>query len=88
MCHSNRSCEGYQDHKSRSQSVCFFHVTHVESTDRSSEHLAVLEKDLMDLGATRVLTYDDLPKRTMRDCVQQWTGGRVHRHLWFRSKQC
>lgn len=38
----------------------------------------------MNLGATHVLTYDELADKSLRQKVKEWTGGKV-RNLFFSS---
>jgi hypothetical protein len=42
-----------------------------------SDDIAQLGKQLSSLGATRVLTYDDLADKTLRDKIKEWTNGSV-----------
>jgi hypothetical protein len=43
----------------------------------SSDDISELKKQLSSLGATHVLTYDDLADKTLRDRVKEWTNGIV-----------
>ncbi|KAG6837167.1 hypothetical protein H0H93_013757 [Arthromyces matolae] len=44
---------------------------------RSRDNLTQLVKELEDLGATKVLTYDALSDKAVRKEIQEWTGGKV-----------
>jgi hypothetical protein len=42
------------------------------------DDIDALRRELQDLGATHVVTYDDLDdKRTIKAKVKEWTGGQV-----------
>ncbi|KAF9269850.1 trans-2-enoyl-CoA reductase [Marasmius fiardii PR-910] len=43
---------------------------------RSRDNLAELVKELEKLGATKVLTYEDLNDKSIRGKVKEWTGGK------------
>ncbi|KAG7095212.1 hypothetical protein E1B28_005987 [Marasmius oreades] len=43
---------------------------------RSRDNLSELVKELEKLGATKVLTYDDLYDKSIRGKVKEWTGGK------------
>ncbi|THU99168.1 trans-2-enoyl-CoA reductase [Dendrothele bispora CBS 962.96] len=43
---------------------------------RARDNLEKLMRSLEELGATRVLTYDDLRDKATRSKIQQWTGGK------------
>ncbi|KAF8892102.1 trans-2-enoyl-CoA reductase [Infundibulicybe gibba] len=43
---------------------------------RNRENLSGLVQHLEDLGATRVLTYDDLSDKSLRDKIKEWIGGK------------
>jgi NADPH:quinone reductase-like Zn-dependent oxidoreductase len=42
-----------------------------------SENVDALKKQLDELGATHVATYDELAQKSFRDKVKEWTGGKV-----------
>jgi hypothetical protein len=42
-----------------------------------SESVDALKKQLEELGATHVATYDELSQKSFRDKVKEWTGGKV-----------
>ncbi|THH02685.1 hypothetical protein EW026_g208 [Hermanssonia centrifuga] len=43
---------------------------------RNRDDVESLKSHLVDLGATQVLTYDELEDKSIRDKVKQWTGGK------------
>ncbi|KAK7040731.1 hypothetical protein VNI00_009637 [Paramarasmius palmivorus] len=43
---------------------------------RSRDNLSTLVQELEGLGATKVLTYEDLNDKTIRSKVKEWTGGK------------
>lgn len=44
----------------------------------SRDKIDDLKKRLKELGATQVLTYDDLAQKETRGLVKEWTGGKVN----------
>jgi trans-2-enoyl-CoA reductase len=43
------------------------------------DDIDVLRQELQDLGATHVVTYDELDiKKSMKAKVKEWTNGQVH----------
>jgi trans-2-enoyl-CoA reductase len=54
------------------------------SIDR--ENFSDVQKYLESLGATRVITYDDLEDRSISDRVKEWTGGKVRAGLLLRFR--
>jgi mitochondrial enoyl-[acyl-carrier protein] reductase / trans-2-enoyl-CoA reductase len=45
------------------------------------EDIDVLKQELQGLGATHVLTYDELINKSTRAKVKEWTNGQVHTSL-------
>jgi len=46
------------------------------------DDIDVLKRELQGLGATHVLTYDELDiKKSMKAKVKEWTNGQVHASL-------
>ena len=43
-----------------------------------SDDLTGVTRELQELGATHVLTYDTLANEATRNQVQEWTGGKVN----------
>jgi hypothetical protein len=47
--------------------------------DVCRDDIGALRQELQDLGATHVLTYDELgDKKAIKAKVKEWTGGQVH----------
>ncbi|KAF5388679.1 hypothetical protein D9757_004770 [Collybiopsis confluens] len=61
---------------------------------RSRDDMTPLVKHLENLGATKVLTYEELSDKSLRGRVKEWTGGKDIclalncTHTWFLTAQC
>jgi hypothetical protein len=56
------------------------------TNDVHSDNIDVLRQELQELGATHVLTYDELDnKKTIKAKVKEWTNGQVHVHSISRN---
>ncbi|THH19263.1 hypothetical protein EW146_g1886 [Bondarzewia mesenterica] len=49
---------------------------HTINAVRNRENIDVLRRELMDLGATQVVTYDELKDKSARSKVKKWTRGK------------
>jgi len=61
-----------------------FSLNHTDDVHR--DNIDVLRQELEDLGATHVLTYDELDnKKTIKAKVKEMTNGQVHAHSISRN---
>lgn len=83
-CHPDSCIQRSQNDQLHSKSVRYVLILpgslSLTESAQPRMNLDELTARLEGLGATKVLTYDDLDDKNLRHKVKEWTGGKVIRH--------